>query len=125
MITTDSTLLNTSRYVHGGTTEKSTKFLEWWERRQLPKNDTDIIYEIERIYEGRLDLISYVFYKEWRYWWIIAQYNSIIDPTNEIVEGAIIAIPSPSRLKTEFLRGKMGGVSTQRVEEPKISPILV
>lgn len=110
----DSTTVKTSRYVHGGVTERSTKFLEWWEKKTLSQSVTDIDYTVEKIYEGRLDLLAYAFYAEPRYWWIIAQYNSILDPSSEIVEGKFLKIPTLDRIRTEFLTGKTGGIPSKR-----------
>lgn len=43
--------------------------------------------------EGRLDLISYVYFDEIRHWELIAWYNGIRDALREIEVGKILAIP--------------------------------
>ena len=52
----NSTLVRSSRYVSGGTTEVNSRALEWWERKILPINDDDSSYVVEKRFEGRLDL---------------------------------------------------------------------
>lgn len=120
---TDSTQLSTSRYVHGGTTEKSANYLEWWEKRRLPLSASDISYIVEKCYEGRLDNIAYAFYSEPRLWWVIAQYNSILDPFSEVVEGLYLRIPTIERVRSEILTGKMGGTTSKREQNTQIKPI--
>lgn len=120
----NSLLLKTSRYVHGGTSERQDNRIEWWERNVFPPSDTDIVYTVENFYEGRLDLIASVFYNEPRYWWIIAQYNNILDPFSEVKAGLELNIPSASRIST-MLTGRMGGVKSQREELPLIPPVII
>lgn len=123
-IKNDSTNNRTSRYVHGGNTEKSEGFLEWWDKKNLPVSNTDIEYNVEKFYEGRLDLIAYAFYDEPRYWWIIAQYNAILDPVAEVVEGLYLRIPKLERVRSEFLTGKTGGTESKRVLNTIIEPFI-
>lgn len=87
-----------SRYVQGGTTETNNIGLGWWERRILPKDASDLIYYVENIYEHRIDLIANAFYGDSRYWWVIAQFNDLIDPHGEIVAGRMLVIPTKDRL---------------------------
>lgn len=110
----DSTQLKTSRYVHGGNTEKTATHLEWWEKKNLAVADSDIIYTVEKLYEGRIHLIADAFYKEPRLWWIIAQYNGILNPETEVVEGLYLRIPTLDRVRTEFLTGRLGGIASKR-----------
>jgi len=92
-----------SRYVQGGTTSSNAIGLDWWERRILPKDDSDLIYYVENAYEHRIDLISEAFYGDGRYWWVIAQFNDLIDPYSEVVAGRLLVLPTQSRLFTEIL----------------------
>lgn len=121
---TNSTQNGYSRYVHGGKTETDSNMIEWWEKYSFPQSATDIDYEVESIYEHRIDLISYAFYGDRKYWWVIAQYNAILDPYTEIVKGQFLKIPSPDRMKTEFLNGKKGGFASQRTEKTRIERII-
>lgn len=120
-----NTLLNKySRYVAGGTTEVAEGKVEWWERAVFPPSETDMIYTIDAINAGRPDLIAYTFFNEPRYWWVIAQYNSIIDPIAEMAEGFIIRIPSKENLSLMLLE-KQGGYASQREPVNTISPSIV
>ena len=119
----NSTLVRTSRYVSGGTTEVNTRALEWWERTTFPINDDDRTYVVEKRFEGRLDLITALYLGEPRYWWVVAQYNNVLDPHAEIFEGSILYIPTLERVKS-ILSGKLGGVSSTREVPTSILPIV-
>ena len=112
-----------SRYVGGGSTETANDRLEWWERSILPKSDTDTVYTVENFYEGRLDMIATVFYGESRWWWVLAQYNNILDPVAEIVAGRVLLIPAKDRIGL-MLSTKQGGVNSTRAPINTISPII-
>jgi hypothetical protein len=113
-----------SRYVGGGTTESANDLIEWWERAVLPASDTDAIYVVENFYEGRLDLIASVFYDEPRWWWILAQYNSILDPFAEVTVGRILLIPAKDRI-TLMISTKKGGIDSQKQPINSISPVII
>ena len=112
-----------SRYVAGGTTEEANGRIEWWERSIFPVDDTDIIYAVENFYENRLDLIASVFYNEPRYWWVIAQYNNILDPFSEITAGRILRIPTKERIPL-ILSTRQGGTASTKQSINTISPII-
>lgn len=121
---TNSTLIATSRYVVGGQTEVNAERLEWWERADLPIDETDVRYTVERRTEGRLDLIAEVLLGDTRLWWLIAQYNALLDPFGEVVEGRILRVPTRQRVQT-MLTGKLGGfASTREVPTNRIVPIV-
>lgn len=111
-----------SRYVSGGVTEVSDWALEWWERAIFPIG-ADTPYVIEKKFEGRLDLIASLFYGEPRNWWIIAQYNNILDPYNEVLEGATLRIPAAEVVES-ILNGRTGGVPSTRVVPTSVLPIV-
>lgn len=120
----NSTNVQKSRYVAGGATEVNQFALEWWERVNLEPDDTDTTYVIESKSEGRLDLIAKAYLDDSRLWWLIAQYNAILDPYNEIIEGRVLRIPSKSRAQS-MLNGKLGGYeSTREVPLSSITPIV-
>lgn len=123
MAETNSTLVRASRYVSGGSTEVNLKALEWWERTVFPINNDDVSYVVEKRFEGRLDLITALYLKEPRYWWVIAQYNNILDPNAEITEGVILYIPTLERVKA-MMSGKIGGVPSTREVPLSILPIV-
>lgn len=119
-----SLLLNTSRYVHGGVSETQNDRIEWWERTVFQRDETDRVYVVENIYEGRLDNISNAFYGEPRYWWVIAQFNNILDPSTEIVAGRALLIPTRERLQM-MMTGRQGGTASTRTEIPSIPPVVI
>lgn len=113
-----------SRYVGGGTSEQANGKIEWWERNEFPTSNTDIVYVVENFYEGRLDLISAVFYNEPRWWWIIAQYNNILDPFGEIIAGRTLLIPSKDRIQL-MISKKQGGINSTKQPVNTISPVVI
>lgn len=119
----NSVLRRKSRYVSGGVTEVSDNRLEWWERSTFTSGNGDVLYTVERRFEGRLDLIAALFLGEPRLWWVIAQYNSILDPYTEIVEGATITIPTAEKVDA-LLDGRIGGVPSTREVPISILPIV-
>lgn len=124
MTNTNSLYNKYSRYVNGGTTEQAEGKIEWWDRSILRTADTDTIYVVENFYEGRLDLIASVFYNEPRYWWLIAQYNNVLDPFGEVVAGLVLRIPAKDRLPL-LLTGKQGGKDSTKQPVNTISPIII
>jgi hypothetical protein len=119
----NSVLIKNSRYVSGGETEVGLNTIEHWERAVFPVNSDDISYVVEKKFVGRLDLITALLLVEPRYWWVVAQYNNILDPYGEIVEGRILYIPTLDRVKT-LLAGKTGGVQSTREVPLAILPVV-
>lgn len=119
----NSALVRSSRYTAGGRTEINSWALEWWERDVLPLGSDDTVYVVEAQFAGRLDQISAIYLLEPRYWWVIAQYNNVLDPYNEIQEGTILYIPSIDRVKS-IVSGKIGGVPSTRDVPISILPIV-
>lgn len=119
---TDSTLKNSTfntkngRYTLGGTTEVSSFAIEWWNKNPMPRDPSDIVYSMEAKYEGRPDLLGYLFYGDPGLWWVIATYNGIIDPTEELVLGKILLIPLKERVQSELFSKtqKTGGIPSAR-----------
>jgi hypothetical protein len=93
-----------SRYNVGGTTELSAGFLKWWEKNNYKKDPSDIIYKMEAKYENRPDLLSYLFYNDVSLWWLICQYNDILNPLEELKEGKMLFIPSLNRIKLSSIK---------------------
>lgn len=118
---TDVTVLNSTynkkngRYVLGGVTEVSAWAIEWWEKNQMTPDVTDFAYVMEKKYEGRPDILGYVFYGDPLLWWIICQYNAILDPVAELVEGKILLIPQASRITESSTNVVTGGVVSTRI----------
>ena len=121
---TNSTLVQESRYVVGGQTEVNSKALEWWERAVFTHDDSDTLYVVDKQSAGRINLIAKAFLGDSHLWWLVAQYNAILDPYMEIREGRLLRIPSPSRVQS-MLGGKLGGyASTREVPITNITPIV-
>ncbi len=113
-----------SRYACGGVTEVTPTALEWWERTVFASAPDDTFYRVERKFEGRLDLIAALLLGEPRHWWILAQYNNVLDPFAEIVEGAVLVVPSATRVQAILNGGRTGGVPSTREVRPSILPIV-
>lgn len=103
------------RYVLGGQTEVSAGFIEWWERNPLPKDPSDIVYYLEAKYVGRPDLLAYAWFGDAGLEWVIPQFNSIIDPSEELVEGCVLLIPSREKIDTLRSNLNVGGIASTRV----------
>lgn len=70
--------------------------------------DVDLSYQSDdRIYEivhgDTLSLISWKTLGDARFWWVIADFNGLCDPTEELVAGTTIRVPSLGRLWTRIL----------------------
>jgi hypothetical protein len=120
---TDSTLRNSTynskngRYVIGGKTETSAKFVEWWERSVIQPDISDFIYVLEEKYAGRPDSLAHAFYGDVGLWWVICQYNGILDPDVELVTGRQLLMPSQSKLDNSYKgSGKLGGIPSTRLD---------
>jgi hypothetical protein len=121
---TNSVFTKHSRYTHGGTTEVDGKFLEWWDRRTFGLDDSDVFITLDRAYEGRPDKLASVFYNDSSVWWLILQYNNILDITDEFVAGTQLRMPTKDRLERDLLNGKSGGVPSTKIQPTIIGPIV-
>ena len=99
-----------SRYVLGGISETSPGFLQWWEKNFLASDPTDVIYTLEKKFEGRPDLLAYEFYDDDTLWWVICQYNTVLDFNSEFVEGLVLTIPTLDRITVAMSASRLGGV---------------
>jgi hypothetical protein len=106
----------TGRYVLGGRTEVSSWALEWWNRVTPVTDPSDIVYYVEKAYEGLPRKLGTLFYGNEEFWWIICQYNGIIDPIGELVQGRRLLIPLLDRAKKQFLvyDQQVGGIASTR-----------
>lgn len=61
----------------------------------IPAAETDVLYQIDSIYENRPDLLAYDLYGDSALWWIFAVRNPgiIKDPIFDFVPGTIIYVP--------------------------------
>lgn len=87
-----------SRMLNGGTTETKGDKLGWWERRELRKDtSSDIRITIPEIFSERPDLLAFRIYRRPDLFWLILQYNNIVDIEEEFVAGKEIILPSVDR----------------------------
>ncbi len=69
----------------------------------LQKNPSDL-YIISRD-QDRLDLLSNEFYKDPRYWWVLAKANNLGKGTLDVPPGIQLRIPYPISDLTDKLKG--------------------
>lgn len=87
-----------TRMLNGGETEIKGNKLGWWERKPFEKNiSTDYIVTIPEIYDKRPDLMAYQVYGKPELFWLVLQYNDIVDIEEEFVSGKEIILPSRIR----------------------------
>lgn len=98
-----------SRYSQGGLTDKYVNRLGWWEQKQFPKSDNDLIVYVQSQEVHRPDLIAARVYGNAKLMWIVLQYNSIVDITTEITYGAELRLPNPRRVTLDILSNPTGG----------------
>jgi len=108
-ITVNSTENRNSRMVQGGLTDIYNNRLGWWEKRIFEKQNDDFIIEILEAEAGRPDVISQRVYGKPIYAWLVLQYNNIVDPVVELVPGAVIEMPTHSRLVLDIITKPEGG----------------
>jgi hypothetical protein len=121
---TNSTYTKNSRYVHGGASEVNGKFLEWWNRKTFPFDDSDVFLTLEKTFEGRPDKLASVMYNDSSVWWLILQYNNILDLNEEFIAGVELRLPTKDRLQKDFLNGKSGGIPSTKIKPTIIGPIV-
>lgn len=114
-----------SRYVQGGLTEVGPIGLEWWGRFNFPIDEaSDLHYIIDETTAGRLDKVAYGFYNDPALWWVIAQYNYLLDPYEEAFIGRILTIPSNERVQL-LMTQKVGGIDSARSSEAILPPLVL
>lgn len=98
-----------SRYVQGGTTDRYPNRLGWWERKDIPKADNDIITYVFANEDRRPDLVANRIYGKSTYTWIVLQYNNIVDIQTEFTTGTELRLPTPRRLMLDIITQQTGG----------------
>lgn len=56
--------------------------------------EASVQYTVPQYAAGRLDIVSLIHYGTVEYWWLIAQYNDILDPIESITTETVLQIPS-------------------------------
>jgi hypothetical protein len=71
------------------------KYLDIMINRPIPMLDSDIYWEITKVYEYRPDMLAYDLYNDPKLWWVFAQRNPnrLKDPYFDFVAGTGIYIP--------------------------------
>ena len=77
------------------------RFLDMMNNRPIPKDPTDIYWEITTVYNLRPDLLAYDLYNDSRLWWVFGNRNpnTLADPMFNFVTGTGIYIPKLDVLK--------------------------
>jgi hypothetical protein len=86
-----------SRYSKGGTVENIKK-PGFWVRTVFPKSADDLIMTIQKKYVKKPYLLAFDIYGRQELGWFVLQYNDMIDPTTEFVEGVRIQLPTPKKV---------------------------
>ena len=89
----------TSPYYNTGIVNN--KFLDIMVNRPIPKQPSDIYWDITTVYEYRPDLLAYDLYSDSRLWWVFSARNpnSLKDPYFDFVAGKGIYLPKLELLK--------------------------
>lgn len=66
----------------------------------IPKDPSDVAYEIDQVYKQRPDLLAYDLYGDTRLWWVFAVRNPSVlqDPLYDFEPGVTIYIPQKKNL---------------------------
>jgi hypothetical protein len=66
----------------------------------IPYTPSDVLYQIDAIYQYRPDLLAYDLYGDAALWWVFAARNpnTIQDPTFDFLAGSSIFIPKKETL---------------------------
>lgn len=84
------------------TTETFGQFLDVISFRNFPKYVDDKVFQINKIYEFRPDMLAFDLYGNANLWWVFAVRNPnvIEDPIGDFVSGTFIQLPSKQTLIT-------------------------
>ena len=80
------------------------QFLDILEYRPITKNQDDVVYVIDKIYEYRPDLLAYDLYGDSGLWWVfrVRNPNAFEDPLLDFRAGVTIYIPKKDQLTTDL-----------------------
>lgn len=72
------------------------KFLDTWTGKTIRSDVTDVVYQIDNIYNYRPDLLANDLYQDSNLWWVFSIRNPdvIKDPIFDFVAGNIIYVPT-------------------------------
>lgn len=89
-------MITNTRYEKGGTVDSS----GFWTRKTFVKSPDDLKITISKKYDRKPDLLAFDLYENPGLMWFVLQYNDIVNPYAEFVEGANITLPSPNRFNS-------------------------
>lgn len=94
-----ATYTKTSPY---GKTAITSFFLDVANIPNIPYASSDVLYQIDAIYQYRPDLLAYDLYGDAALWWVFAARNpnTIQDPTFDFLAGSSIFVPKKETLTT-------------------------
>lgn len=107
--TNNAVELKESRYVQGGTTDRYTNRLDWWERKIIPQADSDMVITISPRQDRRPDLVAADIYGKPGLAWLVLQFNNIVDIETEFTTGKEIRLPTMRRVVLDILTQATGG----------------
>lgn len=81
-----------------------------WVTEEFQYTGDEIFYTVDPGDEFRLDIISYRFFDDPSYAWVIALHNGLKDPVFEITAGRVLKIPANLAEVEEVLRARWGRV---------------
>lgn len=84
------------------TNTKNGDYLDIYENRPIPKDPSDIVFEITPQYTYRPDLLSFDLYGTPKLWWVFSIRNPDVlkDPIFDFVAGTEILLPKKSTLSS-------------------------
>lgn len=96
-----TTYSKTSPYYN---TKQFGKFLDVIDYRPIRKLSSDTVYQIDRVYKHRPDLLAYDLYGDASLWWVFAARNPNVlkDPLFDFKTGTTIYIPLKENLVTDL-----------------------
>lgn len=81
-------------------TTKFDVFLDVMTARPIPKNASDVMYNIDSVYAFRPDLLAFDLYGDASLWWVFAERNPNVlqDPVFDFRPNTIIYVPKKDTL---------------------------
>ena len=76
------------------------QFLDVLEYRAIPRNASDVEYQIDAVYNLRPDMLAFDLYNDSKLWWVFASRNPNVlkDPLFDFTTGRTIYIPTKDTL---------------------------
>lgn len=82
--------------------DKNGDFLGTRQPLKLREHETDFFHVITDTDSKRIDLIAWKYYRDVSLWWVIAEFNNIINPL-EIPVGTTLRIPTYERIQMKVI----------------------